>query len=86
MLKNHKLAKTLSTVAWLQFPIMLEYKAKWYNKQVIVVLKTFTFNYVLVLDFKTKTLKIKTYVNGTAEIPKVLKNKRDYQNKMYSTE
>ncbi|AJH17000.1 transposase, IS605 OrfB family (plasmid) [Bacillus mycoides] len=41
MLHNHKLAKAISEVSWSQLRTMLEYKAKWYSKQIIVVSKTF---------------------------------------------
>jgi putative transposase len=37
MLKNRKFAKAISEVSWSQFRIILEYKAKWYGKQVMAV-------------------------------------------------
>lgn len=41
LLKNHKLAKAISEVSWYQFRTMLDYKSKWYGKEVVAVSKTF---------------------------------------------
>ena len=42
LLKNHSLAKSISNQSWREFRTMLEYKCKWYGKQLVVVSPNYT--------------------------------------------
>ena len=37
MLKNHKLAQSISDVSWYKFKEQLKYKSEWYNRDLVLV-------------------------------------------------
>ena len=66
MLKNHKLARSVSDVSWSQFTTMLQYKADWYGKDIIKIDRFFASSQLCnVCGYKnteTKDLSVRLWV------------------------
>ena len=66
MLKNHKLAKAISEVSWSEFRTMLEYKADWYGREVIIAPSNYASSQICSdcgnKSSQTKDLSCRTYI------------------------
>lgn len=66
MMKNHKLAKSISDVSWSEFRTMLEYKAKWYGREIIIAPSNYASSQLCSncgnKSSQTKDLSCRTYI------------------------
>ncbi len=68
MVKNHKLAKSISDAGWYEFIQMLEYKSKWHGRELIKVVPNHTSQDCSICGWGNKELQLKdrswTCING----------------------
>ena len=58
MLKNNKLSKAISEVSWSKFRRMLEYKAQWYGRDIIIAPSNYASSQLCsVCGYKNKDVK-----------------------------
>jgi len=66
MIKNHKLAKSIADVSWSEFRRMLEYKAKWYGREIIIAPSNYASSQLCSncgnKSSQTKDLSCRTYI------------------------
>jgi putative transposase len=66
MIKNHRLAKSIADVSWFEFRRQLEYKAKWYGREIIVAPSNYASSQLCSncgnKSSQTKDLACRTYV------------------------
>ena len=66
MIKNHKLAKCISEVSWAMFREMIEYKAEWYGREVVIAPSNYASSQLCSdcgnKSGQTKDLSCRTYV------------------------
>jgi putative transposase len=66
MIKNHKLAKSIADVSWSEFRLMLEYKAEWYTREIIIAPSNYASSQLCSncgnKSSQTKDLSCRTYI------------------------
>lgn len=66
MIKNHKLAKSITDASWSEFRRMLEYKAKWYGREIIIAPSNYASSQLCSncgnQSSQTKDLSCRTYI------------------------
>ena len=66
LIKNHKLAKSIADVSWSEFRRMLEYKANWYGREIIIAPSNYASSQLCSncgnQSSQTKDLSCRTYI------------------------